>query len=55
MFDAVARALDDFGGFAKLSSVYIDGAIAMVGTGKGFVGELRKNDINVLNSHKSLY
>lgn len=51
VFNAVNRSVQEFGGFTKLSSVCTDGAKAMVGTGIGFVGQLRSNDVNVPTHH----
>jgi hypothetical protein len=51
IFNAVKRAVEEFGGFEKLSSVVTDGAKSMTGTISGFVGFLRQNQITVPTLH----
>ncbi|XP_022165780.1 protein FAM200A-like [Myzus persicae] len=51
IFNAVKNAIEPFGGFKKMSSVVTDGAKSMVGKNIGFVGLLRKSDINVPAIH----
>ena len=51
IFNAVKSAVEEFGGFEKLSSVVTDGAKSMTGTISGFVGFLRQNQITVPTLH----
>jgi len=51
IFNAVKNAIEPFGGFKKMSSVVTNGAIAMVGKKIGFVGLLRKFNVNVPALH----
>jgi hypothetical protein len=45
IFNAVKSAVEEFGGFEKLSSVVTDGKKSMAGTTNRFVGLLRQNQI----------
>ncbi|PNF36358.1 hypothetical protein B7P43_G18283 [Cryptotermes secundus] len=51
IFNAVKSAVEEFGGFEKLSSIVTDGAKSMTGTISGFVGFLRQNQITVPTLH----
>lgn len=51
IFNAVKNATEPFGGFKKMSSVVTDGAKVMVSKNIGFVGLLRKYNVNVSALH----
>lgn len=55
IYDAVNEKAFSFANKDKLSSICTDGANVMVGTNIGFVGQLRKNDINVPTFHCLLH
>ncbi|PNF38714.1 hypothetical protein B7P43_G16721, partial [Cryptotermes secundus] len=51
IFKAAKGAMEEFGGFEKLSSVVTNGAISITGTINGFVGFLRQKQITVPTLH----
>lgn len=51
IFNAVKNAIEPFGGFKKMSLIVTDGAKAMVGKNIGFVGLLRKSNVNISAIH----
>lgn len=46
IFEAVNKVVSDYGGFDKCTCIVTDGARAMLGTGIGFAGLLKQNNIN---------
>lgn len=51
IFSAVQSAVDEVGGFGKVSAVCTDGCKAFIGSNTGFVGLLKQNKINVPTLH----
>lgn len=51
IFKAVQSSVKNYGGFDKCSCIVTDGAKAMTGTGTGFCGQLKQNNINCPTIH----
>lgn len=51
IFSAVQTAVEEYGGFDKLTAVVTDGAKAMVGSNTGFIGLLKQKQGNVPAFH----
>lgn len=51
IFEAVENSVLNYGGFDKCSCIVTDGAKAMTGTGIGFCGLLKQNNINCPTIH----
>lgn len=51
IYEAVHNVLTAIGGLDKLCSICTDGAPAMIGRKEGFVGQLLKNNFDVLSFH----